>query len=164
MKNDNQYVDKQKCEAEGFVRTSKGVYKLSALEKAYSRGRLRYGSKRFGEDDRLKAGQRLAVDYAVGRFDMLGSGWIKDKIDKGGNADLSSRLIECRSRYLSAIKHIPREFWAVVRLVCIEGRLPVFDDEKSLRKRYEKAYLCYCDLCRGLDRLIEFYTTRKPEE
>ena len=164
MEYDNQYTNKQKCEEEGFVRLSKGIYKLTALERAYTKGRLRYGSPRFGEDDRLKAGRRLAVEYATGRFDMVGTGWGNTKIDNGGGADISNRLAECRSRYLTALKHIPREFWPAVRTVCIEGKLPKFEDETSARRRCEKLYLWYCDLCRGLDRLIEFYIARKAAE
>ncbi len=156
-----EYVDKTICESKGFVRTPKGIYKLTALERVYSKGRLRYGDKRFSEDDRLRAGNRLNHEYEAAHFNVVGISWKNSKIDSRGGADTSSNLTDLRSRYLTAIRHIPREFWPAVRRICIENLLPDFDNIDSARRRYENMYLWYCDLCRGLDRLIEYYTQSK---
>jgi len=158
---DNEYISKADCQRAGFVRTAKGVFKFTALERAYAKGRLDYGSARFGRDDRLKAGQRLNADYERARFELKTPEWMREKIDGKSSADVGENLVEVRSCYLSAIRHIPREFWPMVRLVCIENKLPEFDENLPMRRRYEQAYAAYCDLCRGLDRLIEYYVANQ---
>lgn len=153
------YVNKTDCEQVGYVRTGQGVYRLSALERLHNKGRLNYGDKKYGAGDRLRAGERLASDYEKARFDVVSSSWSREKVDCSGKG--KDFLTDVRSKYLTAIRHIPREFWPAVRTACIENRLPEEDKDDSARRRQEKKYVWCCDLCRGLDRLIEYYQKSK---
>ena len=156
-KYDETYIDKAKCIKDGFIRTKKGVCKMTVLERLYHKGKLDFGSSGAGAFDRLKAGEYLASDYEKGHFNVIGSAWGGEKVDCGNSNVSSGILTEMRSRYFMAAKSVPSEFWPIVRSVCIENKLPETDSSYSERKRGEIAYLQYCDLCRGLDRLIEFY-------
>jgi len=153
------YVDKDECFQNGFVRTGKGVMRLSVLERLYRKGRLEYGSKKYGAADRLAAGERLTADFEKARFTIASASWRNERVDcRGGGKDF---LTDIRSRYLTAIRHIPHEFWPAVRAACVENRMPEADKRLSARKRLEESYVWCCDLCRGLDRLIEYYQKTK---
>ena len=63
------YINKQDCERLGFIRLQDGtLYRQSVLEKYKSKGWLSFGDSRYSEDDRMKAGCRIAQDYYHGRF------------------------------------------------------------------------------------------------
>ena len=155
------YTNKQKLESQGFIRTEHGIYKLTALEQIYRKGCLEYGKNSYGGQDRLRAGEKLASDYEKSHFSSVNSGWLYDKIDTSHYNLYDSETNYIRSRYLTAVRAIPREFWPAVRLICIDNKIPDFEKETSSRKRTQYRYLWYCDLCRGLDRLIEHYCYHK---
>ena len=151
------YVSKRECINSGFIKTKKGVYKLSALEKLYTKGRLDLGDKKYMASERYAAGNRLAGDWARANAGLLSSVWRDVRIDGSIKNQTVDIIMQKQQPYLMAAKVVPHEFWPIVRLVCIENKLPQFDENMPLRRRTEQAYLLYCDLCRGLDRLIEYY-------
>ena len=157
---EEKYTDKKKCEKSGFVKTKKGLYKLSALEKLYAKGRLELGDKKYMASERLAAGNRLACDWAKANMGLLSSVWRDVRVDGSIKNQSVEIIMQKQQPYLMAVKAVPYEFWAIVRLVCVENKLPEFDECIPLRRRSEQAYLLYCDLCRGLDRLIEHYCGR----
>ena len=160
MSDNTKYIDKAKAEAQGFVRTSAGVVKLTAIEQLFYKGRLSYGNKRYCEEDRLRAANKLSSDYEKSHFNTICSFWKNDKVDQqSGRASPSVEYF--RSRYLTAVKSIPQEFWSAVRQVCIENILPQPPVDVPTRRRTELKYLFCWDLCRGLDRLIDHYTAFK---
>lgn len=159
MADNVKYVSKADCEKEGYVRTKQGICRLSTLERLYRKGRLDYGNKKFGAQDRLRAGERLAADYEKAHFNVVSSSWSREKVDCSGGGN--GFVTDIRSNYLTAIRHIPYEFWPAVRRACIENVLPEAEGSVSARRRQEENYVWYCDLCRGLDRLIEYYQNRK---
>ncbi len=161
MNTETEYTNKQKLESQGFIRTRHGVYKLTALEQIYRKGCLEYSETTYGGQDRLRAGEKLSSDYEKSHFSTVNSGWQNDKIDSGHYKLYDSDVNYIRSRYLTAVRSIPREFWPAVRQICIENKIPNFEKETSSRKRTQYRYLWYCDLCRGLDRLIDHYRRHK---
>ena len=159
MENASKYTNKQELEAQGFIKTPRGIYKLNALEQIYRNGRLEYGDKSFGGQDRLRAGMKLASDFEKSHFSIVNSSWQNEKVDCKFQNNNDINYI--RSRYYTAVNSIPREFWPAVRQICIENKIPDFKNIQSARRRSENLYLRYFDLCRGLDRLIEHYLSRK---
>ena len=155
------YIDKKECIKSGFVKSRKGLYKLSALEKLYTKGRWESGDKKYMASERFAAGNRLANDWARANAGLLASVWRDVRIDGNIKDQTVDIVMQKQQPYLMAAKVVPHEFWQIVRLVCIENKLPEFDENMPLRRRTEQAYLLYCDLCRGLDRLIEYYCRRK---
>ncbi len=151
------YIDKKECIKAGFVKSKKGVYKLSALEKLYIRGRLDYGDKKYLASERFSAGNRLANDWTRASSGVLSSIWREEKVDGNSNNHTVEIIMQKQQPYLMAAKVVPYEFWQIVKLVCIENKLPEFDEGISSRRRAEISYLLYSDLCRGLDRLIDYY-------
>lgn len=156
IKYDDSYISKKECERRGFLRTEKGVRKMTLLEKLCYGGRLSYGTDKYRSEDRLAAGERFISDYEKNGFKSVQSSLGKEKVDcsiKGGD-----KSFYICSRYLNAKKYIPREFWPAVKKICLDNKLPEPDEKIPARRRSEMAYAFYNDLCRGLDRLIEFYT------
>ncbi len=154
---EEKYIDKKECIKLGYVKGKKGIYRLSALEKLYARGRLDYGDKKYLASERFSAGNRLANDWVRANKGVLSSMWKEDKIESNNKSHTVDIIMQKQQPYLLAAKVVPYEFWPIVRLVCVENRLPEFDEKIPLRRRSEQAYLLYCDLCRGLDRLIDYY-------
>lgn len=70
VKNDG-YIDKAECLRRGYVRKSRGIYKMSLLEKYAARGWLELGDPKYSREDRLRAAKgckRLRnVAFYVGR-------------------------------------------------------------------------------------------------
>ena len=161
MMEKTEYVSGADCKQAGFVRTKKGVMRLSVLERLYKKGHLDYGNKKFCADDRLRAGERLTADFEKARFTLGSSSRGYERVDCQSRG--KDFLTDIRSRYLTAIRHVPCEFWPAVRAACIENRQPEADKNLSARRRLEENYVWRCDLCRGLDRLIEYYQNFKKE-
>ena len=161
MNKRTEYTNKQKLEAQGFIKTPRGIYKLTVLEQIYRKGRLEYGQDTFGSQDRLRAGEKLASDYEKSHLNTINSYWRNEKIDNGNSNRFDTDINYIRSRYLTAVRAIPHEFWPAVRKICIENKIPDFDNILSSRRKTEALFLWYCDLCRGLDRLIEHYRKHK---
>lgn len=157
MTYNTEYINKTEAEEQGFVRTSRGILKLTAIEQLYYKGRLEFGDKRFCGEDRLRAASKLASDYEKSHFNSVSSCWKNDKVDQQQGQSLDIATEHFRNRYLTSVKFIPREFWSVVRKICIENQLPQPAENIPARRRTEIKYLLCWDLCRGLDRLIEHY-------
>lgn len=150
------YINKTQCSQQGFVKLDKGYYKMTILEKYFNRNWLDLGSKKYSGEDRLNAGSRLFQDYSASGFEsMRAVGWGKEKVDCSGSP--SEDIYGARLNYFSAVKSIPKEFWPVVRTVCIQDTELLAGDDLPERRKLEVTYAMKCDLCRGLDRLIEFY-------
>ena len=56
--------------------------------------------------------------------------------------------------YRNCLRIVPAEFWPVVRLICLEEKMPEIPSELSERQQAHINYLYKIDLCRGLDRII----------
>ena len=156
-----EYISKEKCNEEGFVRGRRGICKMSVLERLYSKGRLDYGDKKYSADDRLYVGERLRGNYLRANVNKMSSNLMYVKVDGGKFGGRADDVLVMQQKYLAAIKVVPREFWSVVRLVCIENKFPKFDEGLSARRKSELSYLYCCDLCRGLDRLADYYCSVK---
>ncbi len=157
MENQEKYIDKKSCVRQGFVHSKGGVCKMTLLERYALRGWLELGNPRYSKEDRLKAAECLQQDFERSCF-MSGSVFsAKEKVDCKGKSALDIEFIcKARERYFRAVKHVPDEFWPVVKSVCLENREPETDVSKS-RWKSEMNYAMRRDLCRGLDRLIQFY-------
>ena len=157
MTDNGGYIDKKECIRRGYVRLEKYYYKMTALEKYLKKGWLAYGNKKYSGQDRYNAGMKLFLDYKLGGFESeLSSAMGKIKVDCGGS-HIPEDMLDIRQRYLAAIRGVPEEFWPAVRRVCIEDGELNAGDCPSERRRLEITYSLKHDLCRGLDRLIEFY-------
>ena len=161
---EEKYIDKKECVKSGFVKSKKGIYKLSALEKLYARGRLDYGDKKYLPAERFSAGNRLANDWLRANRGLLSSIWKEVKVEGSAKSHGVDIIMQKQQPYLMAAKVVPHEFWPIVKLVCVENKLPEFDKKIPLRRRSEISYLLYYDLCRGLDRLIEYYCEIKNNQ
>lgn len=152
-----EYISKKQCEKEGFVKSAKGICKMSVLERLYNKGRLDYGDKKYSADDRLAVGERLRGSYLRANIGRVPSNFMYVRVDGGKTSGRVDDVLLRQQKYLAAIRVVPREFWAIVRLVCIENKFPKFDENLPARRKSELSYLCCCDLCRGLDRLADYY-------
>lgn len=150
------YVTKKHCEQKGYIKTDKGIYQITVLKKYLLKGFLKAGSKEYGEQDRYRAGLQFFKDFISCGFEGL-SAFDVSKVKVDGGCLRNDRVYESRDRYFAAIKSIPREFWAVVRRVCLEDLEIEVADDLPDRRKLELKYALRRDLCRGLDRLVEFY-------
>ncbi len=154
---EDKYKTKKECIKEGFQKTSEGIKKLCVLEKYFEKGWLEYGNKKYCGQDRLKAGLRLYSDYKRGHVaGFVYSNW-SPIITTKASAIAGDDMFDARSRYFSVIRTMPREFWQVVRTVCIEDVEIIIKDDVSARRRSEIVFSLKMDLCRGLDRVVRFY-------
>lgn len=104
MKNDG-YIDKAECLRRGYVRKSRGVYKMSLLEKYAARGWLELGDPKYSREDRLRAAKRLQKDCEMSHFMSVGVSGTREKVDgKGKNADDVEAICKARERYFAAVK------------------------------------------------------------
>lgn len=135
---------------------NKIVYKQNTLEIYAAKGYLDFGNPKFTSIDRVSAGNRLYRDFYLSG--LTSSGAVnpeKIKVDGGGNLSLMEKKAYHEDMYLKAVKIIPSEFWEAVRVVVIEDKF--LSSTGSDRQINKELYLKKVDLCRGLDRLIEFY-------
>jgi len=160
MKEKLDYIDKKECIRRGYVKIDGLYYKMTVLEKYMRKGWLEYGSRQYSGQDRFAAGEKLVENYMRCRFDNgNNSAWGKERVDGTPltKEDLDS-ICRARDRYFAVIRKVPREFWPVVRRVCLENRELEVDDNVAARRKQELMYALKQDLCRGLDRLIEVYS------
>lgn len=135
---------------------NKRTFKQSVLNRYADAGYLNYGSDKISACDRVKAGMQLYRDYILGGGDGVKANDIgKIKVDGGGLGERSVMCLHHLDLYRKAIRVIPSEFLPVVRLVCIEDKEIKFNGSYIDMKR--KLYAARVDLCRGLDRLVQFY-------
>lgn len=135
---------------------SEKKYKQSTLERYAAAGYLDFGSRNFGAIDRLSAGKRLYADFFLGGISTVcAADMAKIRVDgsKKGGEPLS--CLYHRDSYAKAVQAVPAEFWPIVRQVIIEDRPIVITGSEKQVKR--ELYAARLDLCRGLDRLVEFY-------
>ena len=131
---------------------------MSVLERYYRYGYLDMIDSQFNGADRKTAGELLAKDYYLGNYDGLkGMRWYHEHIVTTGEYNREQAMYY-KERYLRAMKHVPEEFWAVVRRVCIEdaplvGHFPAAQTVLNRHAVYHQKML----LNHGLDRLIYFY-------
>jgi hypothetical protein len=129
------------------------------LAKYAEDGYLNFGSNRYTADDRYKAGSMLYTNYILGGGDGVKANDVsKIRVDGGGSGEKSAFCAHHNQLYHWAMKSIPVEFRGIIRLVVIEG-LPIKVEGSTIDIK-RKLYMARVDLCRGLDRLIEFYRTK----
>ena len=153
------YVSKKDCVESGFIKTEKGIYKMSLLERYYNKGWLDLGNERYSAKDRLSAAAKLREDYEMSRFFNATSTSYREKVDGGNMTGILEIdvICEARERYFAAIKTIPEEFLSVVKNVCLEGKEPKLPSDLPERRKLELIFSLRRDLCRGLDRLVGYY-------
>ena len=155
------YTSKQDAINKGLVKKNKIIYKKSLLEIWYDKNWLELPDSKYSAEDLLNSGMKLDADYHRMNHENIHSGYILNTKVDGTKSYGSSPLInEAESRYLQAIKSIPSEFWPMVRKICIEESDLQAPLSMSERQKTYFYYLCRIDLCRGLDRLTEYYNQK----
>lgn len=134
--------------------------KFTVLEKFLAKGWLRFGDCKYSENDRILAGNRLADIYfrcAFPNAQAMNPARIFVDVSKGGKESLE-QILDAREEYFEIVASIHKDYWPIVRRVCIEDKEPVVDksDGAFVRKSL-KSFSLKVDLCRGIDELIEFY-------
>ncbi|MCQ2734686.1 MAG: DUF6456 domain-containing protein [Alphaproteobacteria bacterium] len=156
-------IDKAEAKRKGYHKNSRGTYiNKSVLDKYYEQGYLDLSGSEYCAEDRKQAGERLAHDYYLSHYNSLKSPILAvNIIPTTGESGMDVAMF-FRERYINALRHVPYEFWPVVRLVCIEDKELKGDDEcekKTLRSKnsifYKKMLLNL-----GLDRLFKFYSKK----
>ena len=154
------YISKTDCMKNGFVKNKNGIYKMTLLERYYTRGWLDFGCEKYSAKDRFDAAEKLQKDYEASRFMLVSAVGIKQKIDGTvamGVDDVES-ICKARERYFAAVKQIPEEFFSVIQKVCLEGKELDIAEDLPERRKLEVSFSLKLDLCRGLDRLVRFYS------
>lgn len=155
-----EYVSRKDCEDAGFVRVpGRPIQKLSTLQVYETKGYLDYGDQKYTSMDRVAVGLQLATDFYLGGLNTVSAvdpG--KIRVDGGGGSFGAEKRQFHEDRYHKAMAIIPTEFREVVRLVVIEDKpIKVIGSDRQVNK---ELFLKRVDLCRGLDRLIDFYLRR----
>ena len=155
-----QYTSKKDAIQKGIVKKAGVFYKQNLLELWYSKGWLDLAGSPFGSEDRLRFGLKFAQDYNFLRRSQIATTTLKnDKIDTRNRIE-DKHFLDVLDRYRKAVRSIPREFWPVVRQICLEERqleIPAFLSDRQKAYFY---FLYRTDLCRGLDRVISSYTSK----
>lgn len=167
MKSEESYISKKEAKKRGYVKRAEGgYYKKSVLERYFDDGYLHLSNSPYSDEDRMRAGMRLAKDYYLGNYDTLQSKrWYLIKICSSGESN-RDRALYYNERYINASKSIPFEFWHVVRQVCIEDKEPEIDrfiKPKSLLSK-QNSYHQKMLLSLGLERLIEYYSQKDKKK
>lgn len=139
---------------------------LSVLERYYENGWLDYWAcGKYTPAARCSYGLLLYHDYYAGNFEpMQATDCSKIRVDGGRWQKLSEKALYHQHRYMAAFSAVPKEFRPIVRLVCIENKpvaAGVNQDDVTARRQAELIFSAKLDLCRGLDRLIDFYESYK---
>ena len=133
--------------------------KFTVLEKFLAKGWLRLGGKRYSEKDRIWAGNRLADVYfrcAFPAAQAINPARVFVDVSKGGK-EMFDKVLAAREEYFAIMAKIHKDYWPIVRRVCIEDKEPVVVGEKKLMRKALVSFSLKVDLCRGLDELIDFY-------
>lgn len=142
--------------------TTKPKKLLCVLERYYENGYLDFKTtRRYTALSRCSYGMRLAADFQIGGHGkVIATDCSKIRVDGGTQRKETDRQLYHQQRYNRAMASVPKEFRAVIRHVCIEDK-PIADNDNELilsaRRRAEWNFSGKIDLCRGLDRLIDFY-------
>lgn len=159
-------IKKDEVLRKGYVKNNDGVYcRKSVLERYYDKGYLDLPKSCFSAEDRLRVGQRLAVDYYLGSSRGIKSIDVSDvNIPTTGESGRESAMFY-RNRYLKAVQSIPHEFWPSVRRVCVEDKKLICDlpVDKNTLKNKNDSYHQKMLLNLGLERLIEFYLKKNKK-
>lgn len=167
MENEEEYISKEEAKKRGYVKRKEGgYYKMSVLEKYCAAGYLNLPDSPYTDEDRMRAGLRLAKDYYLGNFNNLQS--VKLFLVRISSSRESGReaALFFNERYLKAVRAVPPEFWQAVRTVCVE------DKELTVAKEVKQGTLLYkqCSyhrkmlLCLGLERLVKFYFQKNQKK
>ncbi|MBR3661777.1 MAG: hypothetical protein IKN67_00675 [Alphaproteobacteria bacterium] len=160
------YLNKKGLLRRGYSLRSDGIlYKKSVLEKYYDEGYLNLPESPFSDEDRFRAGQRIAFDYYMANKQGVKSSMCHEtNIATTGSVGIDVELYY-KERYLRAIKSVPEEFWGVVRSVCIEDKELKVSDKYPIgtllnkNNKYHQKML----LCLGLERLAKFYLQKNKK-
>lgn len=130
--------------------------RLSVIELYAERGLLDYVHGKWTTEYRLSAGLQLAKDfYLSGLQTVKAIDYSKDRVDTSYHGE-PDYVLNARRRYGGAIRAIPTEFFNAVSDVCCHDK-QLKGNGKNRADREKNKYLQVCDLCRGLDYLIQFY-------
>ena len=134
----------------------------SVLTKYHRKGWLRFGSKYFTQDDRLRAGVQLANDFSLAQIMMSGAvDYEKPRVDCSGN-EVSEMVLDARDRYNKAIKQLSKSQHNLLKSICCMNKdikLSYCEDKSQYIHNLE---ILKETVCRGLDTLAEHYYG-KPE-
>jgi len=167
MENEEEYISKKEAKKRGYVKRKEGgYYKMSVLEKYCAAGYLNLPDSPYSDDDRLRAGLRLAKDYYLGNFNNLQS--VKLFLVRISSSRESGRdtALFFNERYLRAVRVVPPEFWQAVRTVCIEDKEITTDIEAKQGTLLYKQYSYHRKmlLSLGLERLVKFYFQKNQKK
>ncbi len=128
--------------------------KKTLLEQMYQKGLLDLPKSRFTAHQRLRCGLSLIYHYHILQKANLHSGFIfNNRIDVAHSLE-SKMYSDALNFYRSCLRVVPIEFWAVIRAVCFEEKLPEPSRKYSERQLAHVNFLYRIDLCRGLDRIL----------
>jgi hypothetical protein len=125
--------------------------RVDALEHYNKLGWLDFNVKKWKATDRYMVGEFLRRDYFNAGFEIKTIDPSKPRVDCQGFKIPNDERQAAESRYLNALKYIPRDFVPVVRRVVIENKL--------IEGTQIEKYALKLDLVRGLDYLCDFYST-----
>lgn len=152
------YTSKQDAINKGIVKKNGVFCKQSVLETWHSKGWLELDHSRFSGDDRLRFGLKFIGDYQYLRRSQITTVSLENNKINVSSRIQSDNLLDAIDRYRKALRSIPREFWPMVRRICLEDLPPEYPASISDRKKAYLSFLYRTDLCRGLDYVIEAYT------
>lgn len=156
----SEYVSPELLKKQGFVIKDGLPYRMTLIERYYSKGWLEYGDKRIDSGIRLDSANQLAADFYYSRFPSNAAiDWQKERVDGGFNKAEPEPVLDARNRFFKAIRSVPREFWPVVQDVVLYETRPDIGGATQLAYKQE-LYRMKVDLCRGLDRLAWHYGVR----
>ena len=134
-------------------------FKQNTLQRYADAGYLDWRGK-YTAVERVSAGNDLWIDYYLGKISSVGAvDPAKIRVDGGGSVQKTIKCLYHQDRYNKAMSCLPKEFWDVVRKVCIDDE-PIETEGTRLDMK-RKLYAARIDLCRGLDRLVDFYKRKK---
>lgn len=134
---------------------------MSTIKDLYEGGWLKYGSKHYSPEDRLKVANWLRDDFDVsGGYGVKSTDYSKPRVD-GGNAKINNTArVEALERFCKAYNSISPQYRAYVRWVCCDDKpfkIKGSRWEVACKKTYNATLLCL-----GLDELIKYYV--KPHK
>lgn len=132
------------------------TFKECTLMRYAAAGYLDWQARSYSVLDRVSAGLLLWQHAALGG--VVKSRVVdpsKIRVDGGGSGEQSEFCMHYWDLYNKAMSVVPEEFWPVVRLVCVEDKpIEAVGTQLNIKRQL---YAARIDLCRGLDRLVEFY-------
>lgn len=154
------YTSKQDVISKGIVKKNGVFYKQTLLEFWYSKGWLESKNSCYGSDDRLRFGLKLMRDYHyILKSHIATTSLENTKVDISLKVQ-DDNVLDAINRYRRVLRSIPKEFWPIVRRICLEEKEPEFPSGISIRHKSYFYFLYRIDLCRGLDRVIDAYTNK----